>query len=329
LVSARRDQQPVYRGRLLPDWVADLAHQDPAQSRAAREAIVALGPDAVPALIRTVNRSDPVLARPLVRFGRYLPAVVYRTLFDWMKPTQNANARAQALQALALLGPTAQSAVSTLARLTRSPPAGPEVTEWMLAVQALGKIGPSAVDALVEAFTRAPDSLRVHSLLALAELGPAGTKAIPVVLAAFPTLPQADGSALAGFLCAVDGETTLPQFCQLLASPDPALRFKASEVLCRMARGKEAIRDGLIATWATQTPSVRLELLRALGRVDPPRGAVGRFMVHALEDPDEPVRLEAAAWLRERLSPTALRFLLANEPRELQARARQVLGGSP
>ena len=329
LLSARRERQPAYQGRLLMDWAADLAVQNTARSAAAREAIVALGPQAVPTLIRTVRRPDPALAGPLIRVGRYLPLATYQTLCDWVKPTANATARSHALRALALLGPVAEPAVPTLARITRAPPPNQRVTEWMQATQALGKIGRAAVAPLLDAFTNAPDHLRVHPLLAFAEVGPAAAEAIPAVLAVFTTKPNAEWSALAGFLCAAGGETTLPQFLQHLDSPDPVLQFKASEVLYQMAECSSAVRDGLIAAGGTQPTRVRFEVVRALGRLSATRGVVARFMIHALQDPDEGIRLEGAVWLRERLSPAAISYLLANESAGVQARARQVLDTVP
>jgi len=332
LVSVWRDRQPVYGGRPLTEWAADLTASAPERSAAAREAVRVLGPRAVPTLIRLVRQPDPVLARPLLKVAARCSPAAHETLSRWLRLGPHREARSQAMLALRHLGPVAEPAVPTLARIVNRPPDELRVQDWMQATYALGRMGPAAVAPLLDAFTNAPAGLRAHPLLALAEVGPGAAEAIPVVLAVFANQPEADWSALGAFLCAAGGAATLPHFYGYLDSPESTLRFKAAEVLYRMAECSSEVRDALTAAGGAQSPRVRFEVVKALGRLKPTRGAVARVMLQALDAPDEALRLEGARWLEERLSPAALGYLLANESPEVQARARRLreaAGGLP
>ena len=85
LVSVWRDRQPVYGGRPLTEWAADLTASAPERSAAAREAVRVLGPRAVPTLIRLVRQPDPVLARPLLKVAARCSPAAHETLSRWLR----------------------------------------------------------------------------------------------------------------------------------------------------------------------------------------------------------------------------------------------------
>jgi len=328
LLSAWRDRQPTHQGRLLMDWAADLGSTNATRSAAAREAVLALGPEAVPALVRNAQRADPLLMRPMIGLARWLPAGMGRALWVWMRPADNARIRSQALSALTVLGPVAAPAAPALGRITRRAPSQDQVTDWMMTVAVLGALGPAAVEPLIEALRSAPAHLRPHPLLALAKIGPPAARAMPGAMAVWAADPTAEWSALAPFLGAVGPDATMQQWLAHLDSPDATQRGRLADVLSRTAQRSGPWLEALIAAWPDQPPRGRVELLGVLARLHPPRPAVARLMLRALADPENAIRLEATAWLRERLSPEALDHLLRSEPAEIQARAREFLGGS-
>ena len=112
----------------------------------------------------------------------------------------------------------------------------------------------------------------------------------------------------------------------LLADDDVLLRMRVGEVLSQIAETNREARTSLIEASTTESAPVRLELLRLLGRLERLDTAVAHRMLRALEDPDQAMRDEGARWLGRRLSPANLDRLLALEPADVQARARQRLG---
>jgi len=326
LTSAWRGRQPVHDGRPLMDWAADLTANAPERASAAREAVLSLGPRAVPTLIRAIRRPDPVLAWPLLEASaRWAPAT-YGTLLRWLGIDSIRAARGHALVALAILGPTAEPAVPALARMIRRPPSTRNAGEWMQAAYALGRIGPAAAQPLAAVFSEAPVSLHAHLLNALADLGPQAVDAIPTVLSSFEKKPDSPWAALAQFLRSAGGDKALAHLYPLLADDDVLLRMRVGEVLSQIAETNREARTSLIEASTTESAPVRLELLRLLGRLERLDTAVAHRMLRALEDPDQAMRDEGARWLGRRLSPANLDRLLALEPADVQARARQRLG---
>lgn len=326
LTSASRGRQPVHKGRPLMDWAADLSANDPERATAAREAVLSLGPRAVPTLIRAIRRPDPVLAWPLLEASaRWAPAT-YGTLIRWLGIGSIRAARRHALVALAILGPAAEPAVPALARLIRRPPSTRNAGEWMQAAYALGRVGPAAAQPLATVFSEAPVSLHAHLLNALADLGPQAVDAIPTVLSAFERKPDSPWAALAQFLRAAGGDKALAHLYPMLADEDVVLRMRIRDVLSQIAETNLDARAALIEASTTEPGPVRLELLRLLGRLERLHTTVAHRMVRALEEPDQAMRDEGTRWLSRRLSPANLDRLLALEPADVQARARQRLG---
>ncbi|HOA62101.1 MAG TPA: hypothetical protein PLY00_15025 [Verrucomicrobiota bacterium] len=329
MTSAWRCRQPAYEGRPLMDWAADLTANDPERVTAAREAVLSLGPRAVPTLIRAIRRPDPILAWPLLEASaRWAPAT-YGTLIRWLDIDSIRGARRHALVALAILGPGAEPAVPALTRLIRRPTSTRNAVEWRQAAYALGRIGPAAAQPLATVFSEAPVSLHAHLLNALADLGPQAVDAIPTVLSAFERKPDSPWAALAQFLRAAGGDKALAHLYPLLADEDGLLRMRINEVLSQIAETNLEARNALIEASTTEPGPVRLELLRLLGRLERLHTAVAHRMLRALDDPDQAMRGEGARWLTRRLSPANLDRLLALEPADLQARARQRLGAGP
>ena len=326
MMSAWRGQQPVYRGRPLMEWAADLAASEPERAKAAQEAVLSLGPRAVPTLIRAIRRPDPILAWTLLdASARWAPAA-HGTLIRCLGIDSIRSARRHALVALAVLGPEAEPAVPALTRVIRRPPSNRNMGEWMQAAHALGRIGPSSAGPLAAVFSEAPVSLRTHLLNALTDLGPHAVDAIPIVLSSFEREPDSPWAALAGFLRAAGGDRALSHLYPFLTDEDVLLRTRVGEVLAQIAETNLETRNSLIAASTSEPGPVRIELLRLLGRLERLHTAVANRMLRALEDPDRAMRDEGARWLSRRLSPANLERLLALEPADVQARARERLG---
>ena len=130
--QALRVQEPVYRGRLLSDWVVN---GDP---DATAEAVRAAGTNAIPTLLRMLRAKDSSLDRFIRRLPMPFPIHVSYELSHPTAFDQNV----RAAQAFAFLGATAKDAVPALVEMLRENP-----PNWWFQTEvarALGGIGPAA-----------------------------------------------------------------------------------------------------------------------------------------------------------------------------------------
>src|SRR5438876_8074132 len=63
------DREPGFEGRTLTAWARDLNSADPLVRSNAAVAVRAMGPAAVPYLVQSLERRDPVLKRPYLWWG--------------------------------------------------------------------------------------------------------------------------------------------------------------------------------------------------------------------------------------------------------------------
>src|SRR6185503_18829487 len=137
--------EPVYRGRTVTAWARDLNNPDPLVRSNATEAVRALGPEAAPALARTLGKRDSLFKKPFLAFAPRLPVTWRQKLSRVLKPFNATADRLGAVQALGLLGTNAP--VQPFLKALRDP----DRQVSALAAAALGGIGAPAVPGLVAA----------------------------------------------------------------------------------------------------------------------------------------------------------------------------------
>ena len=193
--------------------------------------------------------------------------------------------------------------------------------------QALVKIGPAAVQALIAA---AHDDRKASrkKLDAIADvLGDIGTVVIPdlipVLLVGYKygafDLPQVASRALgrigvpampalidamnAGSMAVAEafgsiGAFAAPTLIAALSDPSEAIRFTAAEGLSRIGPDAKDAPPGLIAALDDESPRVRCSAAWALGRfVSPPANGALAALIATLGDEDKDVRLNAVCAL--------------------------------
>lgn len=151
-----RPSQPLYDGRSLTQWMAALGSADTDEEAHAFAAIEAMGTNALPTIIRFLERRDSTLKLRCLRVAQRIPFlhVRFTTAAEW---------RQKANVALILSGAESQHAsIPALVRLSRDTDAGVRQT----AVDALSQFmftEPATLPALEAAQTDADAQVRVSA----------------------------------------------------------------------------------------------------------------------------------------------------------------------
>ena len=169
--------EPVYHGKRLSYWFRQYAQQTPQMSEATN-AFVHLGGQAVPYLVRVLERPIGPWQRAYNFAWGLLPKSQSKKL---TLPNWRDGARYYALEALALIGPQAQKAVPAILRLLNDK----DLELRRAAALALGQLRPLATNviaALVNALTNGDWYTEENTVRALGAIGPAASNAIPALV---------------------------------------------------------------------------------------------------------------------------------------------------
>jgi hypothetical protein len=325
-------RQPQYRGRPVMTWAAELSDPDPAVSAAARRAILALGPRAIPTLRRVLGKGDPLLARMLVNLQGRWPGNPTGRLLGRLQPYSASLARGDALRALGVLGPVAAPAVADIARLAGGVAGrfdGP--AEQSVAAATLGALGPVALPALTNALaaTRDPDR-RVHLIAALGRLGPAAAPALPDVLAAVDGLDSQPGDRSGvAFVRSVGPEAAPVLLARLAAVASESNLSPATLRVLGLAVAEDiAFRRRVLDAFSGQPSRVQGLVAPVLvdARIEPRRVAI--TLGRALATTNETARPTIEACLRDLAPAGALAEWFASEPEAVRRRV-EALGPGP
>ena len=270
-VTTRRSPEipdRLVQGKLISVWVKEELASD--QYDKFTPALKAAGEDAVPFLIRALNRRDSPVNSAYVKLWPHLPAVITRRLES---PILARNMRLRAVVALREMGPLGRAAVPAL--IVRLSDQDGQIR--LHSAIALGNIGPDARSALpalepslqspnytvrvytahaVWQITRQPEpaltilkdglkdkqaAFRYSTVIFLGEMGGAATSAIPAL-----ELATRDSNATVAS-CAIKSlgqisPTTVPILTNLLADPDPALRIYSANALGKLGpKARDAV----------------------------------------------------------------------------------------
>ena len=170
LVLSRQSREPEFENQPLSFYLRSLTYSQVRLERNARDAIRAIGSNAVPHLI------DILDAREL-RFKTWFNEVANQHSFTRFRFPQMASQQIQAAMACQELGPTAAVAIPSLARLIDDPQLG----YW--AVAALAEIGPQTFPLLTNALSSPYPSTRFAAVGHLRLMRPR-ERAVPPLLMA-------------------------------------------------------------------------------------------------------------------------------------------------
>jgi len=180
--------------------------------------------------------------------------------------------------------------------LTPEARAGQEVKLAEAAQAALGRIGPSAVPALVRALADANPHRRRRAARALEEIGPDASSAVPALTAALEdrTLRVAAARALVR-IDPANAARQLPVLITGLSDPDRDVALLSVEALAEL-RTPAAVPALIHALDDNRTHELAVEGLRRLG---PRAAAAVPALVQTLQDGREAERIRAAFALGE------------------------------
>ena len=224
--------EPVYHGKRLHAWVADLHPRvGEAKQQEAELALRAIGTNAVPYLLELLEHREPPLLRELRGFSQRTKTFL-RMDSDFELPWVAAMERdLQLSAAFAALGPSARPAFPALTNLLLRPETA------SVSASALARIGPEAFGPL----TRALES-------PLAEVRAAAAGALG-------TMPG-------------DLATIIPALQKALTDSDKFVRINAVISLGLIAETKpEAVLDDLIRGLRDSSPSVKIFAADFLARL--------------------------------------------------------------
>jgi HEAT repeat protein len=140
LVGSRPAREPEYDGLPLSDYLRSLTYSQVRLERSARDAIRAIGPNAVPHLIKILDARESRFKNRFNEMANRQSFIRFR--FEPLEPRQ-----VQAAMACQELGPIAAPAIPSLGRLIDDPQLG----SW--AVAALAEIGPQTFPMLTNALS--------------------------------------------------------------------------------------------------------------------------------------------------------------------------------
>lgn len=282
---ARRQSEFIYQGQPVRVWATELnGPERPDRERASR-ALIEMGPQAVPDLIRMADARDPLYKRPFLVLAPKLPRPLQVSLFRILDPMESHRRRLAAAMALQLLGSHAEAAIPALGKALRDDDLQ---LSWQ-AGMALSHLGKPGIAALIGAldpgkpllFSRVCDLLKtVHSDVA---------EAVPILLKALEAQSSTIPPQAAKTLAAI-GSPSVPGLIGLLGHAEARVRQRAVQALGEIGPIARPAIAALSGRLRDGDASVRAAAAEAIGKIRPWDPQVMAALVPTLKDPNEDVR---------------------------------------
>lgn len=281
-----RSREPRYQGKPLSTWLrvleSGIEDQDEGRMIEARQAITAMGTNALPCLIKKLGTRDPVWKTAL---GDLLDK---QSVVDW-RPRMAELEQYAASQAFEILGETAAPAIPQLAALLPQPHAAP------VAVMALANIGPPALPVLREALTNRNIYGRECIPFALGHIAGDKRPHLPVLLDSLrdpdPSVRSAAVQVLG--ILQMEEDTVVPALVPLIRDPDLLVRRQTARALGRFPRRPELVVPALAPGLDDPNWSVRHLSLVALAAFGPDAREALPALQRAADSSDENTRARA------------------------------------
>ena len=332
LIRGRSPNQFLYQGKSVRIWAAQLFSPTPRSCAEAEAAFKAMGPRAVPDLIRMLQAKDSFFRKTAWSLPRAVPQSLRRFVARNVSMPDAGFLHLSAAHALAVVGPDAHAAVPALAQALRASETG---LRWEVA-NALGRIGEPSVRELINALADKDPELRQIAARALAAAGPSATNAIPALMqrlkdadenvrnAAAYAFSQIGSPAIPALLRMIEREHGLtrqiaaraliplspprrlaaPALLQMLQDDDLASRRQAIETLGAIRAADPAVITAVTAALNHNDPQLRLAAAVALGELSWKAQAAVPALIQALRD-DSPAVRQAAASTLGKIGPPA------------------------
>jgi HEAT repeat protein len=253
---------PSYDGRTVTEWSLDLLSPSLSTRAKASQALQSIGPAALPALSRQLQRRDSWLRNPFMAVSSQLPVSWRRAFVRFYHPFRAMDERLAAVNALALFGTNAPADL-LIATLRDS--------ERQLANQAavaLSRCGPAAVPGLAIALRDPNPEVRSLACSTLSQIGRPAASAAPE-LAALLSDPDPQLVALAAHALTTVGPAAVPHLVEALNHPLPMVREKAAFALGQLGFSARSALPALERSLEDENPGVRKYARAALRAIAP------------------------------------------------------------
>lgn len=285
---------PEYQGRRLSAWMRDLGSADPAQVLAARQAVLALGTNALSPLEMHLRARDSALGRLAAAAENRLPRRLWVLAMQGTRSRDARERRWHAAQALAVLGPLAAPALPRLARALEDP----EPRVAAAAAEALHRIGPPAWPELVRALRTTNEYTFQVVNHALSRAGPTLSNVAPQLVEVFLETAHHRREQLSPTLARL-GEATIGPLGAWLADTNAARVERVVTALRGMIAREYAAVRAVAALLQNPDARVRAGAARVLAGPAVWARTSAAALTDALRDADPAVRTAAAQALAE------------------------------
>ncbi len=252
-VWASQRSRPAYQGRLLEDYLADLARPPSSGSyQIASNAVIALGTNSLPVLLRNIRQPAPPHIRWFIRYQTNLPAGWRKSLHSKLDPYRYLNRQPGALNAVNLLGTNAAPLAEDLVRLFGQEPRG----HHSLA-QVLPRLGPATLPHLKPFLQHTNLRVRALATFVVHELGQAGVEAAPELVAGLRGADENQERLIVQTLGRM-GAGALPAVTNLLAGVTERERRVGLKALAGVLPRARELTPTVLAMLEDSSPTVRL-----------------------------------------------------------------------
>ena len=180
-----------------------------------------------------------------------------------------------------------------------------DVSRRTEAADALVKMGPEAVDALIEGISDENPQIREMSVWTLSEIKTPAARVVPAIIISL-TDPEETIRVIGSVALQNIGEPAVPYLIDALTAPSAEIRLNAAYALGEIGAPLDIIMPALIASLTDPEWNVRRLVVRALVRIGNP--AVDP-LIQALNSPDQDLRRMAERALNDMGTVQALRAI--------------------
>ena len=179
--------------------------------------------------------------------------------------------------------------------------------------EALIKMGPAAIDALIEGVSDDNPQIREMSVWTLSEIGTPEARVVPAIITSL-TDPEETIRVVGSVALQNIGEPAVPYLIDALSAPSAEIRLNAAYALGEIGTPLDTIIPALISSLTDPEWNVRRLTVRALIRIGTP--AVDP-LIQALNSPDQDLRRMAERALNDMGTVRALRAIAAAKKRSI------------
>jgi HEAT repeat protein len=290
--------EPSYQGKPLSRWIRGLEYENVNPSDPQRAALRAMGEPAVTRLIAILQSRDSAIKRKFVAYARHHADIHNRFIAPRHVIPENVY-HAQAATALGEIGPAARAAIPALTVATTD-------GYYLVAARAraaLIQIRQESITPLLASLEDTHSTNWSQAALTVKHLGTNGEAAVPLLVNALQStnlgVLECALEALGGIASRPD--LAVPPLIGCLRDKDAGIRRNAIDALCQFKGAKQQIVPLLLSRLQDADNNVWLGAAFGLEEFlekDEKRLLYVPALVQSLNNPDEAVRANAAAFLK-------------------------------